>query len=256
MKTTTWKTWLIVAAAVLSISTVIDCGGSSSPPPPPATGFNAVGQNLFLANDGTFHFLSFTTVAGNWVSDNGSAQGSTLNFQFFSQGLSPVNDGRVPAVWDIFTQGSPCITTNVIRRNVTAGSNQMAQCVVTTTFLTADPSSISLDSPPPGVTVAGGGFNATYGMPIVEYYDQYSGVLVASTSAYSVASDGSSLYAYTPDLSQVYSGSYNIIVSNVMADGSRSRVGVAAFDVCCREIIYDPPPDPPSCAEGGICEMY
>lgn len=255
MKTKTWKTWFVVAA-VLSISTVIDCGGSSSPPPPPATGFNAVGQNLFLASDGTFQFLSFTTVAGNWVSDNGSAQGNTRNFQFFAQGLSPVNDGRVPATWDIFTQGSPCITTNVIRRNVTAGSNQMAQCVVTTTFLTADPSSIDLVSPPPAVSISGGGFNLTYGMPVVEYYDQYSGVLVASTTAYWVAADGSSLYAYTPDLSQVYSGAYNIIVSNVMADGSHSRVGVAAFSACCREGTYGDPPPPPPCFEGGVCEMY
>lgn len=94
-------------------------------------------------------------------------------------------------------------------------------------------------------------------MPVIQYYDQYSGIFVASTTAFSVATDGSSLQAYTPDLSGVYTGSYNIVVSNVAGDGSHSVVGVAPFSACCVDPPPpDPPPDPPPCGEGRVCEVY
>jgi hypothetical protein len=94
-------------------------------------------------------------------------------------------------------------------------------------------------------------------MPVVEYFDQYTGDLVASTTAISVSGDGSSLQVSTPDLSGVYSGAYNIVVSNVASDASYSTVGVATFSACCVEPPPPPPPpDPEPCGEGMVCEVY
>jgi hypothetical protein len=94
-------------------------------------------------------------------------------------------------------------------------------------------------------------------MPVIEYYDQYSGILLANTTASSVAGDGSSLEVVTPDLSGVYTGGYNIVVSNKAADGSNTMVGIAAFSACCIDPPPpDPPDDPPPCDGEQICLMY
>jgi hypothetical protein len=84
--------------------------------------------------------------------------------------------------------------------------------------LTASPASVYLPSPPTSGTVTGQSFNATYGMPRVDYFDQY-GYLVGSANATSVSSDGTSLQANTPDLSNVYSGTYLVKVTNMTYDG-------------------------------------
>jgi hypothetical protein len=162
-----------------------------------------------------------------------------------------VSDGKVPAKWNIFVPGA-CLTHLDTRlRDVTVGSSQQDRCVVAFQFLTADPSSVDLYSPPSTVSFDGGGFDATYGMPVIEFYDQYSGELIASTTAYSVGGSGSTTVCYTPSLYGVYSGAYNVVVSNKNADGSNSIVGVAAFSACCIDPPPpDPPPDPPPCNDG------
>lgn len=94
-------------------------------------------------------------------------------------------------------------------------------------------------------------------MPVAEYYDQYSGVLVGSATAFSVASDGSSLQVSTPNLSGIYSGTYNIVVSNVVSDGSRTVAGVAPINACCIEPPPpEPPPDPPPRGAMMVCTVY
>lgn len=84
--------------------------------------------------------------------------------------------------------------------------------------LSASPSSVNLNSPPTSGTVSGQSFDATYGMPRVDYFDQH-GYLVGSASATSVSSDGTSLQANMPDLSYVYSGTYQVKVTNMSYEG-------------------------------------
>lgn len=85
-------------------------------------------------------------------------------------------------------------------------------------FLTADPSSVYLPSPPASSTITGQGMDGTYGMPMVEYFNS-NGFLVGSVSATSVASDGTWLQAPMPDLSSVYSGTYQVRVTNKTSEG-------------------------------------
>jgi hypothetical protein len=257
MKTKILKV-VFVLAALLTLGTVINCG-SSSPSPTPVTGFKAVGEQWFLGSDGQFHFLSGTSVSGTWLNDTGSPTGTRTSFAGFtnSGAFMPIPDGRVPANWRILANNGACFQVlEPSVRNVTVGSTQLARCVVSTLFfLTASPSSINLASPPSTVSIGGGGFTSTYGMPIVEYYDQYSGVLLANTTASSVSGDGSSLEVVTPSLTDVYTGGYNIIVSNKLSDGSSTMVGIASFSACCVDPPPpDPPDDPPPCEN--ICLIY
>lgn len=84
--------------------------------------------------------------------------------------------------------------------------------------LSASPASVYLPSPPASGTLTGQSFDATYGMPRVDYFDQY-GYLVGSVYANSVSDGGTSLDANMPDLSNVYSGTYQVKVTNVTYDG-------------------------------------
>ncbi|HVG17491.1 MAG TPA: hypothetical protein VNI02_00450 [Blastocatellia bacterium] len=84
--------------------------------------------------------------------------------------------------------------------------------------LTASPSSVYLPSPPTSGTITGQRFDATYGMPRVDYYDS-DGYLIGSAYATFVASNGTSLQANMPNLSDVHSGTYKVKVVNKRSDG-------------------------------------
>lgn len=83
--------------------------------------------------------------------------------------------------------------------------------------LSASPSSVYLLSPPSTVTITGDLFDQTYGMPRVDYFDG-NGYLVGSSYATSVWGS-TSLTANVPDLSSVYSGNYQIRVTNKTYQG-------------------------------------
>jgi hypothetical protein len=118
-----------------------------------------------------------------------------------------------------------------------------------------DPSSIDVSNPPATVTINGSGISSTYGMPYVDYFDQYGNV-VAEGRASQVAQDGTSLSGNTPDLSNVTSNTYSVIVRNVQANGSLQYVGAAMVYVA--NWVEPPPPDP-CLPVGGIqpvCDNY
>lgn len=101
--------------------------------------------------------------------------------------------------------------------------------------LAASPSSVYLLSPPATVTITGQSFDTTYGMPQVEYFDS-NGYLVGSAYATSVSSNGTSLQADMPDLSNVYSGTYQVKVTNKTSQGYYAHiVGSATFTASGRD---------------------
>lgn len=241
--------FILLCATLLAASVSAACGGGGSQP---QSGFKVKGEKYVQTTGGGFFFVSATGVSGNWQFDNGSAVGNTRSFGSLLcvGGPCSVNDGRVPARWRILA-GSPgeCIgqLTNP-DMDVSAGQTKTAQCL-TFGFLipfNAAPSAVNLQAPPATFDLNGGsGLSTAYGMPYLEYVDVYTGNIIGSTYATSVAPDGSGLQAAMPDLSGVYSGTYDVLVSNVRSDGGLEYAGTATFDTYGRDGVYEPPPPEP-----------
>ena len=101
--------------------------------------------------------------------------------------------------------------------------------------LGVSPSGIDLTSPPSVVILTPQGFDTTYGMPRVDYFDGY-GYLLGSTVANAVAGDASWLQAPVPDLSSVYSGTYQVRVTNMASNGYYlNEVGAASITAWGRD---------------------
>jgi hypothetical protein len=100
----------------------------------------------------------------------------------------------------------------------TCGEVEIIPGLVSGFSLTASPSTANLNALPPSITISGQAMDGTYGMPLVEYFDG-SGYLVGSAVATAVAGDGTWLTTATPDLSWVYSGTYQVRVTNIRSDG-------------------------------------
>jgi len=109
--------------------------------------------------------------------------------------------------------GSITVSTSLNCSNVVA-----IPAINSNLALSASPSSVNLLSPPATVTVTGQSFDTTYGMPRVDYFDG-NGYLVGGVYATSVGSGGTSLQANVPDLSYVYSGTYQVKVVNRTSSG-------------------------------------
>jgi hypothetical protein len=95
---------------------------------------------------------------------------------------------------------------------------RIVQGTLANNSLTADPASIDLLSPPSSGTITGQGMWGTNGMPRVDYFDGY-GYFIGSVTATSVASDGTWITAPQPDMSSVYSGSYQLKVTYPTTEG-------------------------------------
>lgn len=163
----------------------------------------------------------------------------TLSFVFIFAGCSPrtntcnftgLNPGGtyVILIPSTTTDGSPT-TISVVRTASSTGTityKTYANCnnvvviaaINSNLALAASPSSVYLPTPPSTATITGQSFDTTYAMPRVEYFDS-NGYLIASVYATSVTGGGTSLETSVPDLSNVYSGNYQIKVTNKTSDG-------------------------------------
>lgn len=231
------------------------CSGGGSQP---QTGFRVSGEAYVQIVGGGFFMNNLTTVRGNWISDNGAAQGNTRTFTECC-GPRSIPDGRVPARWNI-TAGVPgeCIgqLTNP-NMDIQANDSITAKCLIPGIIFpfSMSPGAVDLQAPPATLQMSGSNLETAYGMPRIEYRDPYTGALVAVTTATEVYK-GSVLTMTTPDLSSVYSGTYNVFVSNVMADGSFETVGGGTVDTYGRDYPIEPPPPPGECGcppDGGYC---
>jgi hypothetical protein len=122
------------------------------------------------------------------------------------------------------------------------------QCNSVIVFSVA-PESIYAFAAPASMQITGQGIDATYSMPKVRYYDEF-GNCFAEYSATSVSGDGTSLTVPVPNLSQLYSGQYAVVVLNAASDGSWYGLGGSIYEIYGN----DPPPgpdgkDPGSCVD-------
>jgi hypothetical protein len=195
-------------------------------------------------------------IFGTWKEDLfGLSTGETRQLPSFAEtdgdGLYAVDDGRAPAVWEFGEYNGVCANQST-RYNINLGQDFALICDTTCVFVKGpncpnntfamDPSFIDVADPPVIVSITGSGIDSTYGMPYIDYFDQYGNV-VAEGRASQVAQDGTWLSGSTPDLSSVTSNTYSVIVRNVMADGSLQFVGAATVYVG-NWVPPPPPPDP------------
>jgi len=218
-------------------------------------------ETQFDSHHRPFSFnISGVEVSGVHVqdrSDLGVVKGNGTAWDYTSHGIDYCIGCRAAANWKWVEHNGPCagqfITFAVKQHDI-----QPLDCDETGTIplrapFSPDPASIDLESPPAIVTVNGGGMDTTYGMPVVDFYDE-NGTLVARTTAHEVGWDGTMLRVYTPDLSSAQTGSFVLFVSNVTADGSLSEIGVLGIGVYTPEPPPPPPPDPDPCEP--YCQIY
>jgi hypothetical protein len=94
-----------------------------------------------------------------------------------------------------------------------------------------NPTAFNPNNPPATVTVSGpGGFTASYGMPLVQYYDP-TGTLQGYSYATSVSSDGTSITGPPPNFSSAPSGTYVGVVLNADPNYNYDIVGAATVYV-------------------------
>ena len=216
------------------------------------SGFWVMGERYVQVFGGGFMYISPTNITGNWLFDNGSATGEVRSFSYLCLSPCPIQGGRVPARWNIVAGSQiECIGyLEPTQRDVTSGSTQFSRCVVPGIIFpfTSNPELVDLQAPPNTIEISGEGLSSEYGMPYIEYRDPYSGTLIGATSATSVNGKGTWLQANTPNLSSVYDGVYNILISNIRADGSLEPIGTTTIECTGRPYVYEPPPDPGPCS--------
>jgi hypothetical protein len=238
---------LAVIAALAGM--IMSLGCSSSPPPPPPVGFSVVTTYTLLNSQGR---PSTIRVSGVDISadhqqdrpDLGAVQGNETSFRWISGvGARFLQNARAAANWRFSEHNGDCAGQSItlpVRQREELGID----CAEIGSFIrspfSAQPSAIDLDFPPPFVTVTGGGIDATYGMPAVDFYNG-DGELLARAYAYEVAPDGTWLRAYTPDLSSAQTGSYLLLVSNIASDGNLASLATVPINV----FTFEPPPPPP-----------
>jgi hypothetical protein len=217
------------------------------------SGFTAFGERwVQVAGTNTFVFVSPTNISGQWQFDHSGATGEVRSFSLLCLGPCPIEGGRVPARWNIVA-GTPqleCIGyLEPTQRDVTLRSFQNSRCVIFGVVFpfAPTPGQIDLLAPPATFEMNGENLSTQYGMPYIEYRDPYTGNLVGATTATAVSGKGGWLQANTPDLSSVYDGVYNILVSNIRADGSLEPVGSSSIVCTGRPYPIEPPPDPGPC---------
>ncbi len=92
-------------------------------------------------------------------------------------------------------------------------------------LFSVSPDPINLQSPPGSLTIYGYGISAAYGAPTIECIDPY-GRRISTTTATAVAGDGSWVQINLPDLSQAYTGQFQVLVINRTWDGIQEEMAL------------------------------
>ena len=191
-------------------------------------------------------------VTGQWLNDqSGSLCGGQFSFQGNTNGDGKFNvsDGRVPASWRLTRFGGQPGCDRLITSfplSLSCGAEVTINCGAGSVFAMT-PGEIDINAPPPTAAFTGEGVNTTYGMPTIEFYDEY-GTFFNQTTASTVSADGTWLQAAIPSLAGLYSGTYTVVIVNATADGSRNAIGTASVWLYGNDMPPPPPdPDPDPC---------
>jgi len=203
--------------------------------------------------------LGFRGIHGDWVSDigynsNAANLGTSFSIVLNGGGRGHIDNTRLPATWD-FTFLFPTVCLHpVIREQVEMhdehGGFALLQCERIDGIhpFGFSPDTADAQGMPASFGASGEGIDGTYGMPTVDFYDEY-GRWVASKFATSVGTDGQGNTWLTGDMPSLpYSCVYTVAVNNILSDGSPNIIGVATLYVINGQdlppLVLPPGPDP------------
>jgi hypothetical protein len=200
--------------------------------------------------------LSFVGIQGQFVRDIGYNNYPNMGTSFLitlnGEGRGHVDNTRLPAQWNFTFLSGPCINqtyAEIVDVNDTAVlACQVGPHIHPFSFNPATADALAM---PSSFTTSGEGIDGTYGMPMLEFYDEY-GRLVATTFATSVGTDGQVTWLTGDMPSLLYTCSYVVGVSNVLSDGSFELLGATSVDVINGQEL-PPLPDPTPTPDPGPC---
>ncbi len=199
----------------------------STPPSPTQRGVTAPDPNVQVIGSIASPFASCGSIG--YINASTDSEGKLKNRDFDAN-----------AYWNFQRIGGHCALRQAFGY-ISCGGTVSLDCPVASSFAMT-PDSIDVNAPPATATFTGAGLDATYGMPTLEFYDEY-GTFFAQTTANSVSADGTWLQTSVPSLAGLYSGTYTVVIVNATADGSRNAVGTASVWVYGND-MPPPPPDP------------
>jgi hypothetical protein len=190
--------------------------------------------------------------------DLSGAAGNTTYFDVTTNdnGRAAIGGGRAPAIWEFNNLGdgiglNACRNQRFTGFTTPLGTTDIFCANTIGIFFTAAPDSIDVQAPPATFTIYGQGISTAYGMPVIEFWNEY-GTVVGQTTATEVAADGTWARGNTPymDTSNMYGGAYTVGINNVVAGGGYDTIGYASLSVTnsnpppLPEPYPDPTPDP------------
>ncbi len=184
-------------------------------------------------------------VSGKWAADDAGAAGdaSSFNVTTDSEAMWGLPGKRAPAKWTLTWLSQPCIDdplTNSSTGDVALNEVLHFQCLVNSSgggveeaypgTFAFSPEPVNDWAPPASATITGSGFDPTYGMPLVQYYDM-TGTLVAQENASSVSSDGTTIQIPGFSTTGLAAGEYVGFISNAGSGGTYNYLGTAEVAV-------------------------
>jgi hypothetical protein len=249
---------------------VVLLGFRCTPPPPPPTppnGFSILTLYQEFVNEiPTTPPLTYPAVGvdANFQFNTRPTVGSLTNCNGFTDlyALLPCPDRKVPGLWELaFTSGRCVGVHDITDFEIEAGSQVGWKCEVHFQRFFFSPESIDVNSPPGTVQLTGDGITATYGMPVIQFINTWTGEIVGTATASGVAPDGTWVVAPTPYLGSATSGEYAAVLYLVDASGSLVGLGGDILTLYGNDPPPPPPPEDNGCGtdENGIarpCEAY
>jgi hypothetical protein len=239
----TVKLFSLIATLALLIPAA-GCGGGGGSTSDPNRGFDVE----TIVNSNGVNFAQGARVQAQFQYATGTTIGAT---EFFDRNVlhnARFEGAKVPGVWRFIASGyAGCFGQVRAEEDMGIGEKIRLTCfTIGVGLFSASPDSVDITAPPSTGTVAGSGIDATYGMPVVGYYNE-GGYLMSEQTATAVAGDGTWLQGPVPDFSGSYNGQYNLVVSNKNADASRTIIGTAVVYVTGFYIPPPPEPEPNPC---------
>lgn len=225
---TTTLLGLLFVLALLALAT--GCREAEVPQGPPNPGFRLIGE---FNRNGVMNAATGANTTGQWKAENYFAEpypsGDIYHFDLIhgSGGGARCEGCRAPALWILVAKANwlEC-NGQLAGADLKPGKDNYVTCfVIRGTFgPSALPNSIDVTGAAVQMTITADGIDTTYGMPTLQFYNQY-GTLTAQTQASGVASNGYSMVASSNCLHGLPTGSYMVSVLNATPDGIGQLIG-------------------------------